>query len=164
MIWVGTRAAFAMLAVLGILSLEAMPVQASQDGAQEKALRVLLTLGREGDKKRLFHLGRLVLEAGKYYTLVIHNPSMEVHEFDAPGLMSAAWSSSVKILDSYGESAHPVAEIVGKPAEIEVFPGSSVEWTFVPIVRGSYDMLCDIQDQSGKTHTEMGMKGTIVVK
>jgi len=89
---------------------------------------------------------------------------MEVHEFDAPDLVAAVWSSRVKVLNDIGESAYPVATVVGKPAEIEVFPGSSVEWTFVPVAVGNYGMLCDIQDQSGKTHTEMGMKGVIVVK
>ncbi|GEM_PF-1422793 len=34
----------------------------------------------------------------------------------------------------------------------------------MPVVAGSYDILCDIKDQSGKTHTAMGMKATIVVK
>lgn len=161
---IGIKATFVTLAVLVSLALEPMPAQATEDGAQAKAQRVVLTLGREGDKKRLFHPDRIVLEAGKRYTLVINNPSMEVHEFDAPGLVAAAWSSSVKVLDDFGAAAYPIANVVGKPAEIKVFPGGSVEWTFVPVVAGSYDLLCDVLDQSGKTHTETGMKGVIVVK
>ena len=98
MFWVGIRPVFVTLAVLGILSLGSMSTQASEDGAQEQeeAQRVVLTLGREDDKKRLFHPDLLVFEAGKHYTLVIQNPSSEVHEFDAPGLVAAAWSSRVK--------------------------------------------------------------------
>jgi uncharacterized cupredoxin-like copper-binding protein len=161
---VGFKMTFVLFAALVSLALEPMPSQATEDGAQEIAQRVVLTLGREGDRKRLFHPDRLTFEAGKRYTLVIDNPSLEVHEFDAPSFMAAVGSSRVKVLNDIGESAYPVAKIVGKPAEIEVFPGSSVEWTFVPGVVGKYDMLCDIQTQSGKTHTEIGMKGIIVVR
>ncbi len=134
------------------------------DLAGQKAERVMLTLGKDGDKKKLFHPDRLELEAGKRYTLVINNPSVEVHEFDSPGLVGAVWSSGVKIFEDFGPSARPVAEVVGTPAEMEIFPGNTVEWTFVTVAAGKYDMLCDIEDQSGKTHTEMGMKGLIVVK
>ncbi len=137
---------------------------AAGDPAGQKAERVVLTLGKGGDKKKLFHPDRINLEAGRRYTLVIQNPSAEVHEFDSPGLVSAVWSSGVKIFEDFGPTAQPVAEVVGTPAEMEVFPGNTVEWTFVTVVAGEYDMLCDIEDQSGKTHTEMGMKGLIVVE
>lgn len=156
--------AFVTLAISAGLALGPVAVQAAEDDAEAKGRRVVLHLGSESDKKLLFHPDRIVLEAGARYTLVIVNPSLEVHEFDAPDLVAAVWSSGVKVLEGIGESARPVAQVMGKPAEIEVLPGGSVEWTFVPVVAGSYDMLCDIQDQSGKTHTEMGMKGVVVVK
>ncbi len=153
-------AAAAVIAVCGFTGTSF----AAGDLAGQKAERVLLTLGKDGDKKKLFHPDRLNLKAGKRYTLVIHNPSAEVHEFDSPGLVGAVWSSGVKIFEDIGASARPVAEVVGTPAEMEVFPGNTVEWTFVTVAAGRYDMLCDIEDQSGKTHTEMGMKGLIVVE
>lgn len=106
----------------------------------------------------------MTFEAGKRYTLVIQNPSLDTHEFDSPGLVSASWSSDVKVLDGTGETAFPVAVVVGTPAEMEISPGGTVEWTFVAVEPGRYDMLCDIKDQNNKTHTEMGMKGTIIVK
>ncbi len=160
----GVRVAFVALAVFGYMTLGLIPAQASGDEKDGLTQRVVLTLGSEDNKKRLFHPERLILKARERYTLVIENPSFEVHEFDSPGLVEAAWSSSVKVLDGIGETALPVAKIVGKLAEVEIFPGNSIEWTFVPVVTGSYDVLCDIEDQSGKTHTEMGMKGTIVVE
>ncbi len=137
---------------------------ASESKESAKTQKLTLSLGQDGDKRRLFHPDHFVLTVGKRYTLVIENPSLEIHEFDAPGLVATAWSSDVKVLDDIGPTARPIAKIVGTPAEIEIRPGGSVEWTFVPAVAGSYDILCDIEDQSGKTHTAMGMKGTIVVK
>ena len=136
---------------------------ASESGKIAKPQRLILSLGREGDRKQLFYPDYFALTAGKPYTLIIQNPSLDIHEFDAPGLVASSWSSDVKVLDDIGASAHPIATIVGTPAEIEIRPGGSVEWTFVPVVAGRYDILCDIEDQSGKTHTAMGMKGTIVV-
>jgi uncharacterized cupredoxin-like copper-binding protein len=137
---------------------------AAEVGGKTKPQRIILSLGREGDRKRLFHPSLISLAVGRPYTLVIENPSLEVHEFDAPDLVSAARSSDVKVLDDIGATARPLAKIVGTPAEIEVMPGGTVEWTFVPVLAGSYDILCDIEDQSGKTHTAMGMKGLITVK
>jgi uncharacterized cupredoxin-like copper-binding protein len=151
-------------AMVMVLSFAASTAPASENGTTAKPHRLLLSLGQEDERKRLFHPDRLVLVAGKRYTLVIQNPSLEVHEFDAPGLVAAAWSSHVKVLDDIGATARPIAKIVGTPAEMEILPGGSVEWTFVPVVAGSYDILCDIKDQSGKTHTAMGMQGTIVEK
>ncbi len=154
----------AALAVMMAPQFKISAALAAEDGGKAKPQKIFLSLGREGDRKRLFHPDRLSLSVGKPYTLVIENPSLDVHEFDAPGLVSAAWSSDVKVLDDIGATARPLAKIVGTPAEIEIMPGGSVEWTFVPVVAGSYDILCDIEDQSGKTHTAMGMKGTIIVK
>jgi len=62
---IGIKVTFVSFAVGVSLALESMPSQATEDGAQAKAQRVVLTLGREDDKKRLFHPDRLVFEAGK---------------------------------------------------------------------------------------------------
>mgnify|MGYP003959037595 FL=1 len=123
-----------------------------------------MSLGSEDNHKRLFHPDGLIFEKGKRYTLVIENPSNETHEFDSPGLVAAARSSQVNVLDGYGGTALPVAIVVGSPDELVVSPGGTVEWTFVPVKAGSYEMICDVLDQNNKTHTELGMKGTIIVR
>ena len=48
---------------------------------------------------------------------------------------------------------------------VEVFPKSIVEWWLVPIKTGEFDDLhCYVKDKkTGKTHSEMGMVGTIIV-
>ena len=44
------------------------------------------------------------------------------------------------------------------------FPKSIVEWWLVPIKTGEFDDLhCYVKDKNWKTHSEMGMVGTIIV-
>ncbi len=137
---------------------------AADGQAGEKIITVRLALGKDGDRKRLFHPQSLTFQRGKRYRLVIHNPILEVHEFDSPGLVEAVWSSHVKVLDGYGAGSRTVAIIVGTPAEIEIVPGASVEWEFVPVAAGRYEMVCDTLDQSAKTHAAGGMTGSILVE
>jgi len=137
---------------------------ADGDHDDQKVIVVKLTLGMDGDKKRRFHPAKLNFERSKRYRLVISNPSLEVHEFDSPGFVEAVWSSHVNVRDGYEKGAQTVATIVGTPAEIEIVPGGSVEWEFVPVAAGQYEMVCDTKDQAGKTHTASGMRGTILVK
>ena len=58
-----------------------------------------------------------------------------------------------------------IAEIKGNISDVEVFPKSIVEWWLVPIKTGEFDDLhCYVKDKkAGKTHSEMGMVGTIIV-
>ncbi len=137
---------------------------ADKNKAEQKVITVTMALGSDTDKKRRFHPHNLTFQKGKRYRLVIHNPSLDVHEFDSPGLVGAVWSSHVKVLDGYGEGAQVVAIVVGTPAEIEILPGASIEWEFVPVAAGRYEMICDTKDQKGKTHTSQGMTGTILVQ
>lgn len=146
------------------MSSGAAAAKAVEENTAIKSQRVVLFLGSESNQKRLFYPDGLIFEKGKSYTLVIENPSNEIHEFDAPGLAATSKSSQVKVLVGYGGTALPVATVVGKPDEMIVNSGGSVEWTFIPAKAGTYEMICDVLDKSGKTHTELGMKGMIVVK
>ena len=58
-----------------------------------------------------------------------------------------------------------IAEIKGNITEVEVFPNNVIEWWFVPVKTGIFDDLkCKIKDKvSKKTHSKMGMVGTIVI-
>ena len=58
-----------------------------------------------------------------------------------------------------------LAEFKGSIREIEVYPGHSAEWWFVPIAAGRVsDLRCDIKGSDGKTHAELGMTGEIVIE
>ena len=144
--------------------LSAASNHADTKSVKQEAITVRLTLGSETSKKRIFNPEQIVLETGKRYKLVIDNPSSEIHEFDAPDLVAAVESSHVNVAEYFRPGAPIIAKVVGTPAEIEVHPGGAVEWEFVTKSPGIFGMICDVEDQNGKTHTSLGMKGAIIVK
>ena len=58
-----------------------------------------------------------------------------------------------------------IAEVKGDIKEVEVFPGQSLEWWFVPVKTGVFnDLFCNVKDKkTNLTHSEMGMTGTIKI-
>ena len=59
-----------------------------------------------------------------------------------------------------------ISEIKGVINEIEIFPDNVVEWWFIPVKTGIFDDLnCKITDEkSDKTHSQMGMRGRIIIE
>ena len=58
-----------------------------------------------------------------------------------------------------------LAEFKGAIREIEVYPGHSAEWWFVPVAAGRVtDLQCGIKGTDGRTHAEHGMTGEIVIE
>ena len=112
-----------------------------------------------GDEKgaRRFIPGKIELETGKLYRLVLSNPSPEKHYFNSDGFSRAVYTRKVQV---NGRDGKPVAEFKGFVREIEVFPGSTTAWWLVPIKTGQFgDLKCTEQG-----HTEAGMVGQIVIK
>jgi uncharacterized cupredoxin-like copper-binding protein len=63
-----------------------------------------------------------------------------------------------------GEVDH-LAELKGAIPEIEVYPGQTAEWWFVPVATGRVtDLRCGIVDKTGKSHADHGMVGEIVIE
>lgn len=83
------------------------------------------------------------------YQLHLTNPSSLKHYFSAPDFAAAVWTRKV---DTGG------VEVKGTVREIEIRPGASADWVFVPVRPGEYGLRCTV---SG--HTEAGMVGTIRV-
>jgi hypothetical protein len=50
-----------------------------------------------------------------------------------------------------------------RPREVEVYPGGTTEWWFVPVATGTAKMGCHIKEKDGKTHEAKGMEGTITI-
>ena len=155
---VGTATLISLMA-----GLSAPTILADSRAVNQEAITVRLSLGSDINKKRVFIPDQLILETGKRYKLVIDNPSSEVHELDAPDLVAAVESFHVKIAEYFSPGAPIIAKVVGTPAEIEINPGGAVEWEFVTKSPGIFSMICDVEDQNGKTHTSLGMKGAIIV-
>jgi uncharacterized cupredoxin-like copper-binding protein len=137
---------------------------AAGDLAQQKPVVVTVELGNARNDL-VFAPNELTFETGKLYKLVLHNPSSKPHYFTSSGFASRVFTRKVQIVTAPGEAAKTIGEIKGAIREIEVFPGGTVEWWFVPVSTGSLgDLQCTVKDDDGKLHSEKGMTGKIVIQ
>ncbi len=128
--------------------------------AKQEPIEVHVQLGtKDGNLK--FVPDSLTFETGKLYKLVLANPSKKKHYFTSLGLAARVYTRKVQVVDEGGTKA----EIKGAIREIEVYPGGTAEWWFVPVATGTLDDLhCSIKDKDGHTHAEKGMIGTITIR
>lgn len=131
-------------------------VLAAGDLSEQTPLEVKVQLGDKNNALR-FTPEKLEFETGKLYKLVLQNTSSTPHYFSSDGLSRAVFTRKAQVLGADGK---PVAEIKGHVREIEVYPGATAEWWFVPVKVGTVgDLRCTV-----KGHTEGGMVGTINIK
>ena len=150
--------------VVGCALLSGSVVLAAGDLSKQDPITVVVHLGKEGVDKHSYYPDKLTFETGKLYKLVLHNPSNSKHYFTSYGLAHKVWTRKVQIMDDFGPGAKTIAEVKGPVREIEVYPGGTTEWWFVPIATGKItDLGCSIKDKDGKTHREMGMTGVITI-
>jgi uncharacterized cupredoxin-like copper-binding protein len=129
---------------------------AAGDLTAQSPVEVKVLLGDKGNALR-FVPDQIVLETGKLYKLVLHNPSSMAHYFSSEGLSRAVFTRKAQVLGSDGKT---IAEIKGTILEIEVYPGGTAEWWFVPVKAATLnDLKCSI-----KGHSEGGMVGGITIK
>lgn len=92
----------------------------------------------------------ITLEAGQPYVLELVNTGKVTHEFTAAEFFRSVATRKVET-----ESSEVKVPFF---TEIEVFAGKTVELFVIPIMPGSFEMLCLIPG-----HREAGMEGTITV-
>ena len=144
-----------MLGVFITMGLQ-VPLFAKGDLGGQKAIPLLLDLGSK-DNKMVFSPRHLKFETGKLYKLLLNNVSPEKHEFDAAALSDAVYTVKVEVISPDGTV---MAELKGSVKEIEVMPGVTVEWYFVPVrTVKKGEMLCDLPG-----HKEGGMVGTFTIE
>jgi len=149
---------------IGAALVTTAPSLAAGDLSKQDPITVRVDLGKDGVDQHKFYPDQLTFETGKLYQLVLHNPSNSKHYFTSLGLASRVWTRKVQVMDDLGEGAKQIGEIKGAIREIEVYPGGTTEWWFVPVATGTItDLSCSIKDKDGKTHFESGMKGTITI-
>ena len=93
----------------------------------------------------------ITLEAGQPYVLEIVNVGTEKHEFTAEDFMRTVATRKAETAES--EVKVPFF------TEIEVFEGKTAELFLIPLIPGTYDIVCEIHHG----HFEKGMFGTITV-
>ena len=135
---------------------------AQADLTRQDPIEVRVNLGNAEDA-RVFEPNSISFEVGKLYRLVLHNPSMTKHYFTSPGLADRVFTRKVEVIAPDGKSK--ISEIKGAIREIEVYPGGTAEWWFVPIAAiGGTELYCHVKDEDGKTHIEKGMVGSVTIK
>jgi uncharacterized cupredoxin-like copper-binding protein len=106
------------------------------------------------DGKMRFFPDELTFERGKYYKLVINNPSPDDHYFTSDAFATHIFTRKVEVMSSEGKT---IAEIHGAVNDMELKPGASVEWFFYPMTKGkNLKLFCH-----KKKHESMGMVGSI---
>lgn len=90
------------------------------------------------------------LQTGKLYKVTLVNEGKIKHEWAAPEFALTIWTRKVEV----GK-----VEIKGVINEVELGPGTTADWYFVPIRTGEFEMACEIEG-----HRENGMVGKVVVK
>ena len=102
-----------------------------------------------------FDPAQLKLKANQPYRLVIKNSGEKDHYYTAPEFFkSVAWRKAQTPRPHGGEIKAPYFNA------IEVYKkGGIVELFIVPVKKGSYEVICTIDD-----HKEKGMTGTITVE
>lgn len=129
---------------------------AAGDMTAQKPVVMNVSLGNKNNQLR-FYPSKLRFETGKLYKLVIKNPSTQKHYFTAEGLARSVFTRKVQIVSKANKI---LAEVKGAINEIEVYPGGTAEWWFVPVKTLKASRLhCTI-----KGHTEAGMAGQISIQ
>jgi uncharacterized cupredoxin-like copper-binding protein len=150
------------LPILAVLCATAAAHAAGNLAGQDPIV-VTVELGRPGE--HAFVPNKLRFETGKLYKLVLSNPSNDPHYFTSHGFSQMIFTRKVQVTQPRDGKTVTLAEVKGAIREIEIYPGQSAEWWFVPVATGRVtDLRCGISGSDGKTHADHGMVGEIVIE
>ena len=150
------KTVFSVLLVMAIAFGVSGYTMAAGDMTAQNPIEIKVQLGDSRNALRFFP-ANLAFETGKLYKLVLHNASGMKHYFSSEGLSRSVFTRKAQVLGADGKT---IAEIKGTIREIEVYPGGTAEWWFVPVKTGRLnDLECTI-----KGHAEEGMVGAVTIK
>lgn len=136
---------------------------AAGDLSRQTPIEVTVDLGA-GDR-HVFVPNKLRFETGKLYKLILRNASDAPHYFTSHAFSQMVWTRKVQVTQMRGGKAVTLAEFKGAVREVEVYPGHSAEWWFVPVAAGRVtDLRCGIVGSDGKSHADHGMIGEITIE
>jgi uncharacterized cupredoxin-like copper-binding protein len=157
-----TPAPIAALLLTG-LALALAPSRALGDLSRQTPIEVRVELGRPG--AHAFVPNRLRFQVGKLYKLVLTNPSDDPHYFTSHGFTQLIYTRKMQVTQMRDGKSITLAEFKGAIREVEVYPGATAEWWFVPVAAGRVgDLRCGIVARDGKSHADHGMVGEIVIE
>ena len=148
---------------VALLSAAAGGANAAGDLSRQEPIEVTVELGRPG--QHVFVPQQLKFETGKLYKLILKNTSNDPHYFTSHGFSQLIFTRKVQVVHTIDGKPTTLAEFKGAIREVEVYPGFSAEWWFVPVATGRVtDLQCGIRGKDGKTHADHGMVGEIVIE
>jgi uncharacterized cupredoxin-like copper-binding protein len=118
------------------------------DLLRQPPIEIKVSLGNAANELE-FVPDTLQFSAGKRYQLTLTNPSNSKHYFTAKDFADGIWSQKVEAGN---------VEIKGAIHELELKPGATAEWVFIPIKSGTYELHCSIPG-----HAAAGMVGKLAV-
>jgi uncharacterized cupredoxin-like copper-binding protein len=136
---------------------------AAGDLSRQEPIEITVELGKPGQHG--FVPNKLRFETGKLYKLILRNPSSDPHYFTSHAFTQLIYTRKVQVVQNRDGKTTTLAEFKGAIREIEVYPGQTAEWWFVPVAAGrATDLRCGIVGADGKSHADHGMVGEIVIE
>ena len=136
---------------------------AAGDLSRQEPIEITVELGKPG--QHAFVPNKLRFETGKLYKLILRNPSSDPHYFTSHAFTQLIYTRKVQVVQNRDGKTTALAEFKGAIREIEVYPGQTAEWWFVPVATGRVtDLRCGIVGSDGKSHADHGMVGEIVIE
>ena len=133
------------------------------DLSRQTPIEVVVELGKPGQHG--FFPSKLSFETGKLYKLILKNMSDDPHYFTSHAFSQMIFTRKVQVTQVQAGKTVTLAEFKGAIREVEVYPGQSAEWWFVPVATGRVtDLMCGIVGKDGRTHAHHGMTGEIVIE
>jgi uncharacterized cupredoxin-like copper-binding protein len=149
--------------VAALLLAAATAAHAAGDLSRQEPIEITVELGKTG--QHAFVPNKLRFETGKLYKLILRNPSSDPHYFTSHAFTQLIYTRKVQVVQNRDGKTTTLAEFKGAIREIEVYPGQTAEWWFVPVAAGrATDLRCGIVGTDGKSHADHGMLGEIVIE
>jgi uncharacterized cupredoxin-like copper-binding protein len=146
-----------------LLLMAASLAHAAGDLSRQEPIEITIELGKPG--QHAFMPNKLRFETGKLYKLILRNPSSDPHYFTSHAFTQLIYTRKVQVVQNRDGKMTTLAEFKGAIREIEVYPGQTAEWWFVPVAAGrATDLRCGIVGADGKSHADHGMVGEIVIE
>ena len=146
-----------------LLLAAATAAHAAGDLSRQEPIEITVELGKPG--QHAFMPNKLRFETGKLYKLILRNPSSDPHYFTSHAFTQLIYTRKVQVVQNRDGKKTTLAEFKGAIREIEVYPGQTAEWWFVPVAAGRVaDLRCGIVGTDGKSHADHGMVGEIVIE
>jgi len=132
------------------------------DLTRQNAISIEVLLKGSSGEFHYYEPSILKFETGKLYKLKLINLSDSKHYFTSKEFADSIFTRKIQV----NKNLEKIAEIKGNIFEVEIFPNNTLEWWFVPIKTGVFeDLNCKVIDKKiNKSHSEMGMRGKIIIE